>query len=363
MSVLSSLSDLGTRAYALALLATKVGPTSRYGRQSNALVRYRMLEALASIGLFDYLRQPRTYEDVLNTYSFVDTPYTRDVFKALSDPKKGVLVQENGTYRLVENFRLPPWEEFSPKILPVIRNLEFAQQYAQLVPLRMRGEDIPLAERLEKERNSLLKFDDTLTNRIYDGLRIVSYAWARPLLGDVTGKTLLDVGCGSGRETAHLWVLFEGKARIVSVDPVQAFVDMAQERFPHYVQELAPERVEYFRRQMEVNPPEFAVMSAEDLRFPDASVNYIFHSQMLHWTSDVRTTIRELLRVLKPGGVIFGSEVCKPTADIFLDLMFRISDNIAGTVWLDDLINWYAENGATFENLAVGIHRGRKNGA
>ena len=42
---------------------------------------------------------------------------------------------------------------------------------------------------------------------------------------------ILDIGCGSGRETAELWMKFKGNSYIVGVDPIPSFIETARELF------------------------------------------------------------------------------------------------------------------------------------
>ena len=51
------------------------------------------------------------------------------------------------------------------------------------------------------------------------------------------GKKILDVGCGSGRETAELWIQFKGEVDLTGVDPVRGFVETADSHFDTILEE------------------------------------------------------------------------------------------------------------------------------
>ncbi len=107
------------------------------------------------------------------------------------------------------------------------------------------------------------------------------------LLGDVQGKTVLDYGCGGG-ENALL--LASRGALVTGID-------------------ISPELVEIARRRLEMNhfSAEFRVISGYDTGLPGASMDVVFCMAILHHL-DLEQARREVLRVLKPGGVLIVQE-------------------------------------------------------
>jgi ubiquinone/menaquinone biosynthesis C-methylase UbiE len=82
---------------------------------------------------------------------------------------------------------------------------------------------------------------------------------------------------------------------------------------------------------------------------------------MLHWTSDPRQAIGELVRVTRPGGLIFGAQAMKPLANPYFDLVFRTSENVNGFFWKEDFMRWFGEHGLVPEMATpTGIFRMRK---
>jgi ubiquinone/menaquinone biosynthesis C-methylase UbiE len=101
-------------------------------------------------------------------------------------------------------------------------------------------------------------------------------------LGDVQGKYLLDLGCGAGENSVYF--ALKG-ARCVAADYSPGMVDVAQR--------LAA------RNGVAV---EGAVVNAMDIDFPDNTFDVVYASNLLHHIPDPRLAIREMHRVLKPGG-------------------------------------------------------------
>lgn len=116
---------------------------------------------------------------------------------------------------------------------------------------------------------------------------------ARILAGlDLAGRTVLDVGCGSGGITALL-VRDHGAARVFGID-VEAPV-CAKARRRAEKAGLA-DRIEI----REVRPGPFPV--------PDQSVDLVFSKDSIVHIPDKHTLMRDVFRVLKPGGWFVASD-------------------------------------------------------
>jgi ubiquinone/menaquinone biosynthesis C-methylase UbiE len=92
--------------------------------------------------------------------------------------------------------------------------------------------------------------------------------------------SVLDVGCGTGRllrKARELWP----DAGLTGVDPTQGMIDVARR--------LTPEAT-------------FHTASAESLPLPDASVDVAITTMSFHHWKDRAAGVREIARVLRPGG-------------------------------------------------------------
>ncbi len=97
-------------------------------------------------------------------------------------------------------------------------------------------------------------------------------------------KTILDLGCGTGRFTEALAVCFD--AEVVGLDPSSKMLGQARakQRDPRVRYELG---------------------RAENIPLPDDSVDLIFISMALHHFDDPAVAARECRRVLKPKATLF----------------------------------------------------------
>jgi ubiquinone/menaquinone biosynthesis C-methylase UbiE len=91
--------------------------------------------------------------------------------------------------------------------------------------------------------------------------------------------SVLDVGCGSGRllRAAHArWPA----ARLFGVDPSEGMVEAGRQ----------------------LTPAEMYVTGAESIPLPDASIDLAFSTIAFHHWADQARGLREVARVLRPGG-------------------------------------------------------------
>lgn len=102
-------------------------------------------------------------------------------------------------------------------------------------------------------------------------------------LGDVRGKYLLDLGCGAGENSVY----FASRgAKCVASDYSPGMVEVALK--------LAA------ANQVQV---EGRVINAMAIDFPDNTFDIVYASNLLHHIPNPKLTLREMHRVLKPGGL------------------------------------------------------------
>jgi SAM-dependent methyltransferase len=107
-------------------------------------------------------------------------------------------------------------------------------------------------------------------------------------VGEVDGRDVLDVGCGTGRVAA---LAAERGARVTAIDVSAEMVALAR-RAPA----LAGARVE--------------VMDAQDLALPDASFDAVVASFSIMFCPDPGAAMSEARRVLRPGGRFAATAWC-----------------------------------------------------
>ena len=175
-------------------------------------------------------------------------------------------------------------------------------------------------------------FDRTM-NR-YDLTKRLRIVYGRLLEGEpIAGALLLDAGCGTGWFSAE--AIARG-ARTVSLDLGRKLLIRTGEK-------CSSARVQ---------------ASALAAPFPAGTFDIVVSSEMIEHTAAPRRALQELLRVLKPGGVLaltVPNRLWRPIALLATRLRLRPYRGYENYVRRSSLVSWVRENGAKVETL-FGFH-------
>jgi ubiquinone/menaquinone biosynthesis C-methylase UbiE len=116
---------------------------------------------------------------------------------------------------------------------------------------------------------------------------------------------VLDVGCGSGW-ASRLLAQMASNGRVVGIDISDEMIAVAQQSSEDF------------------SNVEFRVASAERLPFKGGEFTHAFSMESLYYYEDMSVALREILRVLQPGGV-------------FVNVVDLYQENPASHQWIEDL--------------------------
>ncbi|MFM2614863.1 class I SAM-dependent methyltransferase [Vibrio campbellii] len=122
------------------------------------------------------------------------------------------------------------------------------------------------------------------------------------LVGDVAGKKVLDLGCGSG---IYAQILLErGATSVTCIDAAQEMIDIVKDKLG--------DSVNAYAQNLALGLPEEA----------NAQYDLVICPLMVHYIEDLRPLFNDIQRVLKPGGQFVFS-----THHPFADFECSTSDN------------------------------------
>ena len=336
-----------------------VGSFMQGGRQTDLIFRYFVVKALDEIGLFDYLSEPRTFGEIMSHFQFEDIGYAQELLEVLMHDKNNLIVIENDRYIRYLAEPMPDITQILDAANPAIRQLSaLAEAMQDSILERLLKEKVGVKDVFERNEKKVVNtLNHLLSGEVYSTIRELCFDYLLPSERTwLQGKHLLDIGCGNGLETAELWLLSRGNIKITAVDTVPSMLELAENQFESLLDQLQPDHPPI----TDDNRPSFEQGNAISLPYQDGTFDAAFWSIMLHWTSDPAQAIKEVVRVVKPGGLIFGSQPGKPYANPYINIVIRSSRDSYGFFWKEDLYRWAADCGVELDMVpAVNIFRAR----
>ncbi len=138
--------------------------------------------------------------------------------------------------------------------------------------------------------------------RLHPEVKERFYGCGSPLPPALEGATVLDLGCGSGRDVYLLSALVGEHGRVIGVDMTREQLEVAERHRAFHAQAFG-----HARSNVEFHHGDLADLAALDI--PDQSVDVAVSNCVLNLVPDKPRAFAEILRVLKPGGELYFSDV------------------------------------------------------
>ena len=166
------------------------------------------------------------------------------------------------------------------------------------------------------------------------------YGCGSPLPSALEGATVLDLGCGSGRDAFVAAALAGPEGRVIGVDMTEAQIDVARRHRQAVADALGHD----------TPTTDFRLGLIEDLGalgIEDASVDVVISNCVLNLAPDKAPVFAEINRVLKPGGELYFSDVFvdrRLSADVQADPVL-VGECLGGALYTEDFRRLMADLG------------------
>ncbi len=311
----------------------KLGNVGSLSKDVEVFYRGNVIKTLKKEGWFEFFKHPHTIEELATHYHYSDLDFLREVVEALVEDRSLIKVMK---IKLISPATLDEKWVF-PRVFQASLE-EVLRSYSDAIPDRLRGKYQPMASGF-----NLFNWDDALTSRLYGQMRRSAFAFAGSMN---RSGTFLDVNCGNGDSTAAIWVSFlkrglidsSSAIKVIGMDSDGSLLDIARNEFARMaVKHSGSSKDEIFLLQKFF--PEFKVGTPISIPFENNSIDMVYSSQLLHWTN-AENAIKEMLRVVRPGGIVFGTQRLFPAANKFPHLHVKVVEGAGGFFYKADFLKW-----------------------
>jgi SAM-dependent methyltransferase len=174
------------------------------------------------------------------------------------------------------------------------------------------------------------------------------YGCGSPIPPALEGASVLDLGCGSGRDCYVLSKLVGARGRVIGLDMTAEQLAVARRHLPWHAQRFGHANVDFRDGYIE----DLAAAGVAD-----DSVDVVISNCVLNLSPDKPRVFREIFRVLKPGGELYFSDVFadrRVPAGLARDPVL-LGECLGGALYLEDFRRLLTQEGCLDARVVTGV--------
>lgn len=180
------------------------------------------------------------------------------------------------------------------------------------------------------------------------------YGCGSPIPPALQGRTVLDLGCGTGRDSFIVAKLVGAEGHVIGVDMTEAQLEVARSHVAYHMDKwgFSAPNIEFKQGVIE----NLADLTGGGI--PDNSVDVVISNCVINLSMDKPKVLAEIFRVLKPGGELYFSDVFTTNHRIPPALTHDavlLGECIAGAMFVGDFKKILADLGCATYRVAATV--------
>jgi arsenite methyltransferase len=196
------------------------------------------------------------------------------------------------------------------------------------------GETLQTSEDLKTSACSITGIPDylkQLISNVHDEVSEKFYGCGSPIPPILEGMTILDLGCGTGRDCYILSQLVGESGKVIGVDMTDNQLEVANKHIDYHMKKFGYKKpnIEFKKGYIE---------NLKDLDLKDNSIDIVISNCVINLSPNKEDVFTEIFRVLKTGGELYFSDIFadRRIPEELKDDKVLVGECLGGALYIED---------------------------